>query len=226
MPKNNQPHHLPEDVPFLLFAFPAGVGATTAGAIKTGTAATQLLKADIPPLEDPLLHYMSSLIMRHGRRHRASKTVSLMLQHIHALTGSQPMDVLRAAVQRAAPSVKTVTMKRGMKVIYQPTPLSERQRTREAVKWLLRASMYRSGPRLITMSRTAAASRYSAGDHVHTRSHWPSVVSTAFAAYPSPRTASSESTTSRPDSSSHCRTPTWEKRAATPNTSYSAAVGG
>ena len=74
----------------------------TTASVKTGTAATQLLKADIPPLEDPLLHYMSSLIMRHGRRHRASKTVSLMLQHIHALTGSQPMDVLRAAVQRAA----------------------------------------------------------------------------------------------------------------------------
>ncbi|EJD37794.1 ribosomal protein S7 [Auricularia subglabra TFB-10046 SS5] len=122
--------------------------AVTTAAVKTGTAASQLLKADIPPLEDPLLHFMASLIMRHGMRHRASKTISLMLQHVHTMTGSQPMDVLRQAVLRAAPSVKILKQKRGMKVVMQPVPLSERQRTRKAILWIIEASMFRPGSRL------------------------------------------------------------------------------
>ncbi|EJD37792.1 hypothetical protein AURDEDRAFT_173179 [Auricularia subglabra TFB-10046 SS5] len=73
-------------------------------AVKTGTAASQLLKADVPPLEDPLLHFMG-----------------------------QPMDVLRQAALRTAPSVKTLKQKRGMKVVMHPIPLLERQRTRQAI---------------------------------------------------------------------------------------------
>ncbi|KZW00914.1 ribosomal protein S7 [Exidia glandulosa HHB12029] len=122
--------------------------AVSFAAVKTGTQATQLLKADIPPLEDPLLHYMAGLIMKHGRRHKASKTLSLMLMHIHALSGSQPMEILREAIIRAAPSVKVMSLKKGMKVTLHPVPLSEKARTRQAILWILRAQMYRAGPTL------------------------------------------------------------------------------
>lgn len=129
---------------------PAGCarGLKSMTGVKTGTSALQLLKADIPALEDPLLHYMSSLIMRHGRRHKASKTISLMLLHVHALTQSQPMAILRDAVVRAAPSVDVVSLKKGMKINLVPVPLSEKARTRGAILWILRASMYRAGPTL------------------------------------------------------------------------------
>jgi len=81
-------------------------GSSPRGGRGTGQKATTLLKADIPKAEDPLLQYLSSLIMRDGHRHKANKVVALMLQHIHALTGGHPMDIFRAAVAKASPSVR------------------------------------------------------------------------------------------------------------------------
>ncbi|KAH7097368.1 ribosomal protein S7 domain-containing protein [Auriculariales sp. MPI-PUGE-AT-0066] len=115
----------------------------------TTTKATDLLKSDIPKAEDPMLHFLASLIMRHGERHKASKVVSLMLQHIRAMTSKQPMEVFRTAVLMAAPSVRVVSRRQGaMKTTMSPVGLSERQRTRQAFLWILHAQMSRPGARL------------------------------------------------------------------------------
>lgn len=97
----------------------------------------------IPPPEDPLLHYISSVIMRDGKRNTADRIVSRMMLHIHALTRAPPLPIVREAVLAVSPMVKCVSQRKSVKVIQKPIALSERHRARYAVKWLLLASRNR-----------------------------------------------------------------------------------
>lgn len=97
----------------------------------------------IPPAEDPLLHYISSTIMRDGKRNTADRVVSRMLLHVHALTRAPPLPIVREAVHAVSPMVKCISQRRSVKVIQKPIALSERHRTRFAIKWLLLASRNR-----------------------------------------------------------------------------------
>lgn len=97
----------------------------------------------IPPAEDPLLHYMSSVIMRDGKRTKADRTISRMLLHIHAMTRAPPLPIVREAVISVSPLVKCVSQRKSVKVIQKPIALTEKRRTRFAVDWLVRASRNR-----------------------------------------------------------------------------------
>lgn len=97
----------------------------------------------IPPAEDPLLHYISSVIMKDGKRNMADTVVSRMLLHVHALTRAPPLPIVREAVLDVSPMVKCVSQRKSNKIIQKPIALSERHRTRYAVKWLLLASRSR-----------------------------------------------------------------------------------
>ena len=103
---------------------------------------------DIPPAEDPLLQFMANTIMRHGKRKRASRIVSRMLLWVHSLTRAPPLDIVRQAVLLAAPAVRSMSHTQGGKIIPRPVALSEKQRTRYAVKWILKASENRPGQTL------------------------------------------------------------------------------
>ena len=107
---------------------------------------TQLL--DIPPAEDPLLHYLASCIQRHGKRKRANRTVSSMLLHLHTFTRQPPLELFRTAVLAAAPAVRCMHHTYGPKTIVRPVALSEKQRTHYAIEWILDASDNRSGQTL------------------------------------------------------------------------------
>ncbi|KAF8635698.1 hypothetical protein AX15_000323 [Amanita polypyramis BW_CC] len=100
---------------------------------------------EIPPAEDPLLHYLTSNIMRHGRRANASRITSRMLLHIHTLTRAPPLPIFRKAIELASPAVRIVNNRTGSKTIPTPLPLSEKQRTRYAVQWILQASHGKPG---------------------------------------------------------------------------------
>ncbi|KAF8263376.1 ribosomal protein S7 domain-containing protein [Lactarius quietus] len=100
---------------------------------------------DIPPAEDPLLQFMANTIMRHGKRKRASRIVSRMLLWVHSLTRAPPLDIVRQAVLLAAPAVRSMSHTHGGKIISRPIALSEKQRTRYAVKWIIKASENRPG---------------------------------------------------------------------------------
>lgn len=100
---------------------------------------------DIPPAEDPLLHFVASSIMKHGRRHTASRSVNRMLLHLYAFTRAPPLPILREAVRLAAPSVKIVTTSSHNKNTLRPAALSEKQRTWFAIRWILQASEKKSG---------------------------------------------------------------------------------
>lgn len=103
---------------------------------------------DIPPAEDPLLQFMTNTIMRHGKRKRASRIVSRMLLWVHSLTRAPPLEIVREAVLLAAPAVRSMSHTHGGKIVSRPIALSEKQRTRYAVKWILKASENRMGQTL------------------------------------------------------------------------------
>jgi small subunit ribosomal protein S7 len=60
-----------------------------------------------------------------------------MLLHIHAFTRAPPLPIVRQAIFNAAPAVRTLMHKHGGKVVGKPVALSEKQRTRFAVKSIL-----------------------------------------------------------------------------------------
>jgi small subunit ribosomal protein S7 len=100
---------------------------------------------NIPPVEDPLLHFLTSLIMKNGERAKARRIVSRTLLYIFTLTRAPPLPILREAVLLASPAVKTVSQTHGTKVVHVPTALSEKHRTHYGLAWLLAASKARVG---------------------------------------------------------------------------------
>ncbi|KAM6500998.1 mitochondrial ribosomal protein S5/S7 [Amanita muscaria] len=100
---------------------------------------------EIPPAEDPLLHYLTSNVMKNGRRARASRVTSKTLFYIHTLTRAPPLPIFRQAIELASPAVRMVNNRSGSKTIPTPLPLSEKQRTRYAVQWILQASNGKPG---------------------------------------------------------------------------------
>ena len=103
---------------------------------------------NIPPAEDPLLHYLTSSIMKHGRRARAARVTSRTLLHLHSFTRSEPLPLLREAILAASPAVKCLSHRHGGKNILKPIALGEKQRTRFAVQWILQASDTKPGKTL------------------------------------------------------------------------------
>ncbi|KAF8583203.1 ribosomal protein S7, partial [Ramaria rubella] len=95
---------------------------------------------DVPPESDPLLAYLTSHLMCHGKRHAAARRTSRMLLHLHAMTRSPPLPIFREAISLAAPSIRIVSHKQGGKNVQKPVPLGEKQRTRFAIQWMLAAA--------------------------------------------------------------------------------------
>jgi len=103
---------------------------------------------NIPPAEDPLLHYLTSSIMKHGRRSKAARITSRTLLHLHSFTRSEPLPLLREAILSASPAVKCLAHRHGSKNVHKPVALGEKQRTRFAVQWILEASNSKPGKTL------------------------------------------------------------------------------
>ena len=99
----------------------------------------------IPPAEDPLLHLFTSMVMLHGKRQEASRVISRMLMHVHAFTKAPPLPIVREAIAAAAPLLRCRQFKRAAKQYVFPTPLTDRQRARQAIDWIMEASKSRGG---------------------------------------------------------------------------------
>ena len=102
----------------------------------------------IPPAEDPLLRYVSSRIMKHGKRQQSNNIVSRTLLHIHAFTRAPPLPIFREAILAAAPALRIMSHRQSTKTIHKPIAISERKRTWYAVEWLLQAAEAQPGQRL------------------------------------------------------------------------------
>ncbi|KAI0646627.1 ribosomal protein S7 [Trametes meyenii] len=112
------------------------------------TAAVNTAAIHIPPAEDPLLHLFTSCVMKHGKRQEAARVTSKMLLHIHAFTKAPPLPILRQAVVTAAPLLRCRQFKRAAKQFVFPMPLNERQRARQAIMSILKASNSKGGKHL------------------------------------------------------------------------------
>ena len=56
-----------------------------------------------------------------------------------------PLPILREAILKASPAIRTMMHRQGAKNIARPIALGEKQRTRFAVEWILEASKKRAG---------------------------------------------------------------------------------
>lgn len=100
---------------------------------------------EIPPVEDPLLSFMTNLMMTSGKKATARHHVSDMLGLLAQRTGSKdPMAAVRQAVRAASPDVRISQQKRGAKSVSVPIALGERQKVRQGIMWILQASDKRS----------------------------------------------------------------------------------
>ncbi|RDB19391.1 37S ribosomal protein S7, mitochondrial [Hypsizygus marmoreus] len=100
---------------------------------------------DIPPAEDPLLHYFTSSLVRHGHRAKAARITSETLLHLHAFTRAPPLPILQQAILAASPAVRTLMHRQGGKTVAKPVALGEKQRTKFAVHAILKASENKPG---------------------------------------------------------------------------------
>ncbi|KAJ7593116.1 ribosomal protein S7 domain-containing protein [Mycena floridula] len=95
---------------------------------------------NLPPQDDPLLHLLSSCLMRDGKRARANRIVAGTLQHIHGYTRAPPLPILRQAIFSASPLVRCMKHKHGTQPLYRPVALSEKQSMRAGIKWIVEAT--------------------------------------------------------------------------------------
>ncbi|RXW19563.1 hypothetical protein EST38_g6299 [Candolleomyces aberdarensis] len=103
---------------------------------------------EVPPERDPLLQFLTTSVMKHGRYARAKKVISEMLLHIHTLTRAPPMPIVREAILKASPAVRVASTKVGARAIVRPIALSERQRTGKGIKWIIEASHDKPGKQM------------------------------------------------------------------------------
>ncbi|KAG0252025.1 hypothetical protein DFQ27_008321 [Actinomortierella ambigua] len=105
--------------------------------------------ADLPPLtkeqlrsltENPVLSQLVNTIMKDGKKARAQRFVADALLEIRARTQSDPYEIVLDAIAQTCPILKLTAIKKGSKVLQVPTPMTERQRRRKAIVWILEAS--------------------------------------------------------------------------------------
>ncbi|WRT65633.1 uncharacterized protein IL334_002578 [Kwoniella shivajii] len=94
----------------------------------------------IPPKVDPTLDLFTNCLMKDGKKDEAQKMVGRILSMLHQSTNLAPQPLLRQAVLLSSPSIKILSMRKSAKTIYTPRALTERQRSRQGVAWILKAS--------------------------------------------------------------------------------------
>lgn len=108
--------------------------------------ANQSVVYEIPPMEDPLLQFLTNLMMTSGKKATARNHVSTVLSTIRLRSSSDPLPILRQAIRLAAPMIRLTQQKRGGKSESVPIALGERQSVRLGIQAILKASDKRSNP--------------------------------------------------------------------------------
>ncbi|KAG0249528.1 hypothetical protein BG011_009210 [Mortierella polycephala] len=93
---------------------------------------------------NPILTQFINTIMKDGKKARAEKFVADAMLEIRRRTQSDPYQVTLDAIELASPILKLTAVKKGSKVLQVPTPMTERQRRRKAIVWIVEASDKRS----------------------------------------------------------------------------------
>ncbi|WVW80072.1 hypothetical protein I302_102045 [Kwoniella bestiolae CBS 10118] len=94
----------------------------------------------IPPKADPTIDLFTNCLMKDGKKDEAQKMVSRILSMLNQSTNLPPQPLLKQAIIASSPSIKILSMRKSAKTILTPRALTERQRTRQGIAWLLKAS--------------------------------------------------------------------------------------
>lgn len=132
--------------------------ASSADSSRAAAAAGPVAVPD-PAVVDPdadLLAYLARLVMRDGKLARAHSALDQMLAELHLATNAPPLPVLRRALDTVSPHIRIVGRRKGTKVMQTPQPLTDKQRTRQAWKWIVDASDKRVGDKEFDFGRRLA----------------------------------------------------------------------
>lgn len=110
------------------------------------TAMKEERTIEIPLLEDPLITFLTNLMMKDGKKATARKHVSTLLYTLRTRSSALPMAQLREAIRLASPYVRLTQQKKGGKQVAVPIALGERQRVHKAIEWIIDASDKRKNP--------------------------------------------------------------------------------
>ncbi|OCF39061.1 hypothetical protein I317_07131 [Kwoniella heveanensis CBS 569] len=94
----------------------------------------------LPPTVDPTLDLLTNCLMKDGKKSEAQKMVSSILSLLHQATNLPPQPLVRQAILLSSPSIKILSMRKSAKTVLAPRGLTERQRSRQGVAWLLKAA--------------------------------------------------------------------------------------
>ncbi|SCU92986.1 LADA_0G00716g1_1 [Lachancea dasiensis] len=99
----------------------------------------------LPLRQDETVQHVTNMMMRHGKKQRAEKTLSRALYLVYCHTRQDPLKMLRKALDDLAPLMVVKTFKTGVaKAAVIPVPLNNRQRNRIAWKWISEGANKRS----------------------------------------------------------------------------------
>ncbi|SCU81693.1 LANO_0B03884g1_1 [Lachancea nothofagi CBS 11611] len=108
-----------------------------------------LKSVPLPLRKDETVQHVTNMIMRHGKKQRAEKTLSRALYLVYCNTRQDPVQVLKKALDDLAPLMVVKTFKTGVaKAAVIPVPLNSRQRNRTAWKWVSEGANKRSSSEL------------------------------------------------------------------------------
>lgn len=95
----------------------------------------------VPMKNDETINFLTNVIMRHGRKSQAQKTMNKALYLVYLQTRVDPVHLLKETLENMAPVLK---LKRytdgGARAEMVPTPLTRRQRLRAAWNWIIEGS--------------------------------------------------------------------------------------
>lgn len=100
----------------------------------------ELKDRDLPKQKDEVLELAVNIIMKDGKKEIARKHLNRALYLLFLETRNNPVEKLKEALDIVAPIVVTKTVKTGFAKNYTvPVPLTQRQRDRMALMWILKS---------------------------------------------------------------------------------------
>ncbi|GAA5867043.1 hypothetical protein JCM3774_003766 [Rhodotorula dairenensis] len=147
---------LPPSIKHTSLASSSSAAAPSPGPAASFSGPVALPDPAVRDSDTELLGYLARLIMRDGKLARAHSALDSMLAHLHAATSSPPLPILRKAVEVVSPQIRMVGRRKGTKVMQTPQPLTDKQRTRQAWKWIVDASDKRLGDKEFDFGRRLA----------------------------------------------------------------------
>lgn len=92
----------------------------------------------VPLMADPVVENLTNLVMRDGKKARAQRQVARALYLVYLQTRTDPVQVLYETLDQMGPLFHNKVQKTGTAKNHMvPFPLSQRQRNRYAILWIL-----------------------------------------------------------------------------------------